>query len=110
MADPTATSSGPAVAPALSQPPGPRNDLFRAPWPQRLKFIVETMREVSRQTDPQQMVQSYGRRMREMMPSDGWVSLSRPDLRPPQYRVTRASTWDGSVNPWRMRDRLPVFD
>ena len=30
-------------------------------WPERLALIVETMKEMSRQTDPQEMSRAYGR-------------------------------------------------
>lgn len=79
-------------------------------WQKRLAAIVETMREMSRQTDPQAMVQTYGARMREMMPSDGRISLSRRDLKPPQYRITRSTTWSEEIDPWRNKDRLPVLE
>jgi sigma-B regulation protein RsbU (phosphoserine phosphatase) len=85
-------------------------DLSSMPWERRLAFVVETMREISRQTDPQAMVQAYSLRMRKIMPSDGFVSLSRRDLPAPQYRITRSSTWDRSVNPWQQRQQLPVFE
>src|SRR4051794_37668645 len=68
------------------------------------------MREVSRQTDAQTMVQTYSRRMRQIMPSDVGLSLSRRDLERPRYRMTRSSTWEDSPNPWKQRERLPVFD
>ena len=51
--------------------------LFDAPWQQRLKFIVETMREMSRQSDPQIMVSNYYKRMNQLLPTDGWLSLTR---------------------------------
>jgi sigma-B regulation protein RsbU (phosphoserine phosphatase) len=82
-------------------------------WQKRLDYVVETMREMSTQTDPQTMVQAYGRRIRKVLPSDSYVSLSRRDLQRPQYRITRASVWDNSdraLNPWQNRDQLPVFD
>ena len=85
-------------------------DISAMPWDKRLAFVVETMRELSRQTDPQAMVRAYGKRMRQVMPSDKNLSLSRRDLPAPQYRITRSSSWDNSVNPWKQRDLLPVFD
>ena len=94
------------------RPDAPPFHLFDpgTPWDERLAFVVETMREMSRQTDPQAMVQAYGRRMRQVMPSDRSLSLSRRDLPAPQYRITRSSTWEGTVNPWQDRDRLPIFE
>src|SRR5438045_1659618 len=88
----------------------PSEGLISGPWEQRLDFLVQTMREMSRQTDPQVMVQMYGRRMEQMIPRDGWLSLSRRDLHPPQYRITRSSIWTQPVNPWRNKSQLPVFD
>jgi sigma-B regulation protein RsbU (phosphoserine phosphatase) len=85
----------------------------RLHWQKRLDYVVETMREMSTQTDPQTMVQAYGKRIRKILPSDTYVSLSRRDLPHPQYRITRATLWDKSdraVNPWEKRDQLPVFD
>ena len=85
-------------------------DLSSMPWEQRLAFVVDTMREMSRQTDPQALVQAYGARMRQVIPSEKSVSLSRRNLPAPKYRITRSSSWDKSVNPWTQRDELPVFD
>jgi sigma-B regulation protein RsbU (phosphoserine phosphatase) len=89
---------------------GPANPgLFQGDWQHRLAHIVETMREMSSHTDPQEMVRSYGRRMRELMPIDGFLSLSRRGLEKPEYRITRSSRWTGDVNPWREANRLPLL-
>jgi len=92
----------------MSDKPAPES-LFAAPWPERLAYIVETMREMSRQTDPQAMVQTYGRRIRRFVPSDRFLSLSRRDLQAPKYRITRSSSWDEQINPWKDRARLPCW-
>ena len=78
-------------------------------WRYRLQFIVEMMRTMSMQTDPQELVRSYGARVRQLMPADRWVAISRRELDAPQFRVTRSSTWSEEVNPWKHKDRLPVF-
>jgi phosphoserine phosphatase RsbU/P len=78
-------------------------------WRQRLSFVIDMMRDLSAQTDPQLMVKNYGQRMRQVIPSDGNMSLSRRDLQPPNYRITRSSRWEDPVNPWKSKDRLPVF-
>ena len=44
------------------------------PWQQRLNHIVDTMREMSRQTDPQAMVKDYGLRMRKLRKIERWVA------------------------------------
>ena len=76
---------------------------------QRLAFVVDMMRDLSRQTDPQLMVAEYGKRMRQIVPSDANFSLSRRDLEAPYFRITRSSRWEDPVNPWKSTDRLPVF-
>jgi sigma-B regulation protein RsbU (phosphoserine phosphatase) len=79
-------------------------------WQERLAFIVGTMREMSLQEDPQAMVRSYGARMRQLMPTDGWLALSRRGLRRPRYRITRSSMWKEVINPWTEKDRLPLLE
>lgn len=79
-------------------------------WHRRLDQITETMREMSTLDDPEAVVESYAKRIREVMPSDRWISLSRRDLEFPQYRITRSSTWTDPVNPWQHPERLPIFE
>lgn len=76
---------------------------------QRLALIVDTMREISRQTDPQVIARVYAQRMRALTPTDRFVALSRRELPSPQFRVTRSSQWAEEVNPWKERDRLPLL-
>ncbi len=75
----------------------------------RLEVVIEMMREMSLQTDPQAMVQSYGRRMQEFVRSDGFLSISRRGLEYPFYRVTRSAKWARDFDPWKNRDRLPLL-
>lgn len=81
----------------------------RADWERRLADIMEMMREMSRQTDPQAMVAAYGRRVSRILPGDRWLSLSRRDLEPPHYRITRYNGWKENINPWKQKDRLPML-
>lgn len=76
---------------------------------QKLAFVIDMMRDLSRQTDPQVMVANYGKRMREVIRSDANFSLSRRDLEAPYYRITRSSRWEENINPWKHKDQLPVF-
>ena len=78
-------------------------------WRETLALIDEMMRDMSLQTDPQAMVRAYGSRVRQLMPSDRYVSLSRRELDPPWYRITRSSTWDRVLDPWKERDLLPLL-
>ncbi len=75
-----------------------------------MREIVEMMREMSRHTDPQQMVNAYRTRVRSLYRTDGTVAVSRRELASPWYRVTRSSRWSSDVNPWRDRDKLPLLD
>lgn len=79
-------------------------------WRERLAFLDATMREMSRQDDPQAMVRVYGGRIRKLMPAGGWVSVSRRGLEWPRYRITRSSAWTEEINPWKQVGRLPLLE
>jgi sigma-B regulation protein RsbU (phosphoserine phosphatase) len=79
-------------------------------WKKRLDTIVTMMREMSLQTDPQAMVRAYSERIRQILPTDRMVSLSRRGLTSPKYRITRSNLWSQEVNPWKDPQRLPLFD
>src|SRR5437763_14474576 len=79
-------------------------------WQKRLAVIVETMRAISLQTDPEAMVRIYGERMRQLVPADGRISLSRRGLTFPKYRITRSTAWHENINPWKEKDRLPLLE
>lgn len=81
---------------------------LQTPWKDKLDFIVQTMREMSAQNDPQEMVRAYGRRIQTMLPSDRRISLSRRGLEFPQFNVTRYSEWGDDFNPWKNKHRLPL--
>lgn len=76
-------------------------------WERRLDMIVATMREMSLHTDPQEMVKAYGARIRELRPLDALISVSRRNLSPPHYKITRSSRWETEINPWKQPDLLP---
>jgi phosphoserine phosphatase RsbU/P len=84
--------------------------LLPGDWQEQLAFIVEAMRDMSLQSDPQAMVRSYGARIRQLMPADRWIAISRRELEPPRYRITRSSTWTDPINPWKEKERLPLFE
>jgi sigma-B regulation protein RsbU (phosphoserine phosphatase) len=56
------------------------------------------------------MVRTYGERVRRLLPSDRRISLSRRGLTAPKYRITRSTTWAENINPWKEKDRLPLFE
>jgi len=81
----------------------------REPWQARLDDIYEMMHEMSLQTDPQEMVRAYGRRVTHLFPSERRISLSRRELKRPEFRVTRYSEWTDEINPWKQKERLPLL-
>jgi sigma-B regulation protein RsbU (phosphoserine phosphatase) len=85
-------------------------DIVQQDWQQQLSLIVETMRDMSRHTDPQEMVRAYAQRIQDLLPIGRRLSLSRRGLKRPQYRITRSTTWAEEINPWTQKDRLPLFE
>jgi sigma-B regulation protein RsbU (phosphoserine phosphatase) len=81
----------------------------RDDWQQRLALIVDTMRDMSRHNDPQEMVRAYGERIRHLLPNVRRLSLSRRGLASSWYRITRSTTWTEEINPWKEKDLLPLF-
>jgi sigma-B regulation protein RsbU (phosphoserine phosphatase) len=84
-------------------------DGVRGHWRERLEFMVETMKEVSRHTDPEAMVRAYSERMRRIR-GDRLLSLSRRGVEPPKYIIARDSAGGAGPNPWKERDKLPVLE
>jgi sigma-B regulation protein RsbU (phosphoserine phosphatase) len=78
-------------------------------WQQNLALIVDMMRDLSLQTDPQEMVRTYGERIRALLPMDGRLSLSRRGLMAPKFRITRSTVWKEEIDPWKEKDRLPLL-
>ena len=76
----------------MSTPGGPTSGGEPVPhtWDERVPRAVETMRKmVSRLKDPQDVIRAYAKRMLDwFFPTDGHVSLSRPGLKHPFYRIT----------------------
>src|SRR5579872_5247638 len=77
---------------------------------ERMEFIVATMREMSLQNDPAEMRRLFAARMRQVLPTDAVVSLSRRDLPWPKYRITRSSRWTQEINPWKQQHLLPLYE
>ncbi len=94
----------------ISEKTAPIMQWFHKPWAERLDFVTLMMREVSAQTEPESMVQVYGRYMDQIMQSHRFISLSRRDLDSPFVRITRNDLEsDQNLNPWKHRSSLPVI-
>jgi len=96
--------------PSVASPGAETADGRDGDWRERLAQILDLVREMSAQTDPQEMVRAYAERVRRIMPSDGRISLSRRGLASPSYRVTRSTAWREEIDPWKQKDRLPVLE
>ena len=78
-------------------------------WQERLDLIVETMRAISRETNPHDMVAAYTERM-SWMRMGRVISLSRRGVEPPKFVLARDTHWKTQPNPWQERDQLPVLE
>jgi sigma-B regulation protein RsbU (phosphoserine phosphatase) len=76
---------------------------------ERLAAVVEMMKEVSLQSDPQELVATYGKRMAEFLGSDDFLSVSRRGLSYPHFRVTRSRKLGYQFDPWKQKDKLPLL-
>lgn len=86
----------------------PRDLLDNGTWQERLEAILALMREMSVQTDPQEMVRIYANRLGKLRQMDRRVSVSRRGLSWPEFRVTRFSEWSEERNPWKEKSKLPI--
>ncbi len=81
--------------------------LGRRPWKDELAIIDRTMRAISSITDPEELVEAYWQGIGDLIPIGDFVALSRRNVDPPFYLVTRSSRFTEHFNPWTQRDRLP---
>ena len=65
------------------------------------------MHAISGVTDPEELVEIYWNGIGELIPIHDYVSVSRRNVEPPYYLVTRSSRFAEHFNPWTQRDRLP---
>jgi sigma-B regulation protein RsbU (phosphoserine phosphatase) len=79
----------------------------RLPWEQELTIIDRTMKAISGVTDPQELVEVYWTGIGELISVGDYVALSRRNVEPPYYLVTRSSRFTEHLNPWTQRDQLP---
>lgn len=107
------------MTPSPPQNPAPANPLLGhlavenflgMPWQRRVQHIVDTMREVSTKTDPQEMVRAYAARMRGTIAPGHILGLSRRGLSRPTVRITRSSRWARQPDPWRSTHELPTVE
>ena len=81
----------------------------RRPWTEELDIVDRTMKAISSVSDPEELVDVYWNGIGQLIPTFGYVALSRRNEQPPFYVVTRSSRFTEHLNPWTQRDRLPVL-
>src|SRR5262249_10139525 len=69
--------------------------------------IDRTMKAISGVTDPEELVDVYWSGIGDLIAINDYVALSRRNVEPPFYLITRSSRFTEHVNPWTERDRLP---
>src|SRR5687767_15280464 len=81
--------------------------LKRRPWREELAIIDRTMKAISGVTDPEELVEIYWDGIGELVGMGDYCAVSRRNVEPPFYLVTRSSRFTEQLNPWTQRDRLP---
>lgn len=81
--------------------------LKRHPWHEELAIIDRTMKAISVVTAPEEVVEVYWRGIGELIQVDDYIALSRRNVEPPFYLITRSSRFAEHLNPWTQRDQLP---
>ncbi|MGA3068573.1 MAG: PP2C family protein-serine/threonine phosphatase [Tepidisphaeraceae bacterium] len=79
----------------------------RRTWQEELAIIDRTMKTISSISEPEQLVGAYWSGIGALIPSTGYVALSRRNVEPPFYQITRSSRFSEPLNPWTQQDRLP---
>src|SRR5687768_8374807 len=79
----------------------------RRSWQEELEIIDRTMKTISGMTDPEALVTAYFNGIGALMPGNDYLSVSRRDVEPPNFIVTRSSRFTEHLNPWTQRERLP---
>jgi sigma-B regulation protein RsbU (phosphoserine phosphatase) len=81
----------------------------RLPWQQELAIIDQTMKAISGVTDPEQLVEVYWTGIGELIAIEDYVAVSRRNVDPPYFLITRSSRFTEHFNPWTQRERLPLM-
>jgi len=81
--------------------------LKRRPWREELEIIDRTMKAISGISEPEELVDVYWDGIGELVAINDYLALSRRNVEPPFYLITRSSRFSEQINPWTQRERLP---
>jgi sigma-B regulation protein RsbU (phosphoserine phosphatase) len=79
----------------------------RRPWQEELEIIDRTMKAISGITDPDELVDVYWNGIGKLIALNDYLAISRRNVEPPFYLITRSSRFTEQINPWTQRERLP---
>jgi hypothetical protein len=79
----------------------------RHSWQEELEIIDRTMKAISGVTDPEKLVSIYWTGISELLPIQDYLAVSRRNVQPPFYVITRSSRFTENHNPWTQREKLP---
>jgi sigma-B regulation protein RsbU (phosphoserine phosphatase) len=74
----------------------------------RLERLDALVKELSVQEDPEHLIRVFDRQANMIFPRDGLVTLTRRELEPPGYRITRSWRWKEDVYFPTDGQRLPL--
>ncbi|TWT62247.1 GAF domain-containing SpoIIE family protein phosphatase [Rubinisphaera italica] len=66
----------------------------------RLEDVTDMMREISKYSDPADIVREYVQRIRQFYPVDRVIALARPDMNSDEVLYASMGNWDKPVLPW----------
>jgi sigma-B regulation protein RsbU (phosphoserine phosphatase) len=75
-----------------------------------MRAVVELMKTISCQTNAPDLYHVYADRLRDALPGLRRLSLSRRGLEQPRMRITRSSTWEQQIDPWKDKKSLPLIE
>ncbi len=76
-------------------------------WQEELEIIDRTMKAISGITDPEDLVDAYWSGIGDLISIEDYLAVSRRNVEPPDYLVTRSSWFTEHFNPWTERHKLP---
>lgn len=83
--------------------------LKRRPWQEELAIVDRTMKAISGVINPEELVEVYWDGIGDLVHIGDYVALSRRNVEPPKYLITRSSRFTEHPNPWTQRERLPMM-
>lgn len=75
----------------------------------QMRFVLDTMRDLSAASTPRDFVKTFGDHVGELIARDRMLVLSRHGVPEGHYLITRNSDWEDAPDPWSERHKLPLL-